>query len=69
MFSWILHPLPQWGIRCGVLSILRVRIWCALTSIPLLATVVLWPGAASLDSFGGPAYCGLRNLVRGLHRD
>jgi hypothetical protein len=62
-------PCPNGGIRCGMLDILRVRIWCALASIPCFAAAVLWPGAASVDSFGGPAHCGLHNLVRGLHGD
>jgi hypothetical protein len=51
------------GIHCGVLGVLWARIWCVLVLIPLLAATVLWPGATSLDSFGGPTYCGLRNLV------
>jgi hypothetical protein len=57
------------GICRGVLCILRVRIWCTSAPIPLLAAAVLCLGAASSDSFGDPAYCGLHNLVRGLHRD
>jgi hypothetical protein len=37
--------------------------------IPLLAAAVLCLGATSLDSFEGPAYCGLCDPVRGLHGD
>jgi hypothetical protein len=57
------------GIRHGVHGIVRARIWCAFTSISLLAVVVLWLGAASLDSFRNPAYSGLLDPVRGLHGD
>jgi hypothetical protein len=41
--------------------------WCAITSISLLPATVLWLTATSLDSFGGPAYGILRDLVRGQH--
>jgi hypothetical protein len=44
-------------------------IWCTSISIPSFAAVVLWLGVASSDSFVDPAYCGLHNLVRGLHGD
>jgi hypothetical protein len=50
-------------------DILRVRIWCVVTSISPLATTVLWLGAASLDSFEDPAYSSHRGPVRGLHGD
>jgi hypothetical protein len=33
-----------------------VRIWCVITSVPLLLAPVLWFGVASLGSFGDPAY-------------
>jgi hypothetical protein len=56
-------------VHHGVCGVLRVRIWCAFTSISPLAATILWLGAASLDSFGDPAYSGLRNPVRGLHGD
>jgi hypothetical protein len=46
-----------------------MRIWSAAALIPLFATIVLWLGAASFDSFEDPAYCNLRNLVRSLHED
>jgi hypothetical protein len=62
-------PCPGGGIRHGVLGVLRTTIWCAPALIPMLATTVLWVGSASFDSFGDPAYCGLRNLVEGLHGD
>jgi hypothetical protein len=55
------------GIRRGVHVVLRAGIWCAITSISPLPTVVIWFGAASLDSFRDPAYGGLRDPVRGLH--
>jgi hypothetical protein len=51
---------------CGVL---RARIWYAVRLISPLAAPVLQLGAASLDSFGDPAYGGLRELVRGLYCD
>jgi hypothetical protein len=51
------------GICCCVHGILRAGIWCAITSISPLAAAVLWLGAASLDSFGDPAYGGLYDLV------
>jgi hypothetical protein len=38
------------GIRCGVCGALRATILCAITSVSLLATVVLWHGATSLVS-------------------
>jgi hypothetical protein len=50
-------------------GVLRVRIWCAFTSISLLAAVVLWLGAAPLDSFRDPTYSGLRDPMRGLYGD
>jgi hypothetical protein len=46
------------GIRRGMCGVLRVRIWCAFTSIFLLAIAVLRLGAASLDSFGDRASLG-----------
>jgi hypothetical protein len=46
-----------------------VWIWYTVTPIPSLASIVLWLGAASFDSFRDLAYCGFRNLVRGLHGD
>jgi hypothetical protein len=42
-------PFSGGGICHGVHDILRARIWCAITLIPLLTTAVLWPGVASLD--------------------
>jgi hypothetical protein len=45
-------PCSGEGIHCGMHNILRARIWPALTLIPLLATIVLWLGVASPDSFG-----------------
>jgi hypothetical protein len=42
---------------------------CAITLISLFPTAVLQLGAASPDSFGDPAYCGLRDPVRDLHGD
>jgi hypothetical protein len=62
-------PCPGGGIRRGMLGILRMRVWCTPASIPLLAAAVLWLGAASFDSFGEHAYCGLHKLVRDLHGD
>jgi hypothetical protein len=62
-------PRPGGGVCHGVLGVLRVRIWCATSLIPPRVAVVLWLGAASSDSFEDPAYCGLHNPVRGLHRD
>jgi hypothetical protein len=56
-------PCSGRGIRRGMLGVLRVRIPHGLALIPLLATAALWLGAALLDSFRGPAYCGLCNLV------
>jgi hypothetical protein len=47
------------GIRHGVHGVLRVDIWCAITAISPLPTMVLWLGSASLDSFDDPTYCGL----------
>jgi hypothetical protein len=52
-----------------VLSVLRAMIWHALALVPLLAAAVLWLRAASLDSFGGLAYCRLCDPVRGLQGD
>jgi hypothetical protein len=40
-----------------------------VASIPPLATVALSPGVAPSDQFGDPTYCGLHDLVRGLHGD
>jgi hypothetical protein len=68
--SRILHLLFRWaegGIQRGVCDVLHAGVRCAITLISLLATTVLWLGAASLDSFGDPAYCGIRDPVRGLH--
>jgi hypothetical protein len=53
----------------GVHRVLRVRIWCAFTSIHTLAAIVLQLGVASFDSFGDLAYNGLHDPVRGLHGD
>jgi hypothetical protein len=61
-------PALHGGIRCGVRGVLRVMIWCVITSISPLDVVVLRPGPASLDS-GDLAYSGLHDLVRGLHGD
>jgi hypothetical protein len=44
-------------------GVLVVRFWCAFTSIPPLAVIVLRLGATSFDSFGDPAYNGLRDPV------
>jgi hypothetical protein len=52
-----------------VRGVLRVRIWCAITSISPLVAAVLWLGATSLDSFGDPTYSGLHDPVRGLLGD
>jgi hypothetical protein len=49
--------------------VLRVRIWCAFTSIHTLAAIVLQLGVASFDSFEDLAYNGLHDPVRGLHGD
>jgi hypothetical protein len=46
-----------------VRDVLRARILCAIPLISPLLTVVLWLGAASLDSFEDLAYGGLRDLV------
>jgi hypothetical protein len=59
-------PCPGGGICRGVLGVLQVMIWFTSALIPLLTATVLWLGAASSDSFGDLAYCGLHNLVRGL---
>jgi hypothetical protein len=56
-------PRSGSGICCGVLSVLRVRIWCTPTSIPPLIAAVQWLRTASSESFGDPTYRGLRNLV------
>jgi hypothetical protein len=62
-------PCYGGGIRCGMLGVLRARIRHALALIPPLAAAVLWLIDVSLDSFGGLAYCGLCDPVRGLHGD
>jgi hypothetical protein len=56
-------PRPGGGICCGVLGVLRARIWCTLASIPPLVAIVLRLGATSSDSFGDPTYHALHNLV------
>jgi hypothetical protein len=45
-------PRPGGGICCGVLGILRAKIWCAAALIPSLIDAVLWFGAPSSESFG-----------------
>jgi hypothetical protein len=50
-------------------SILRARIQCAITPISLLSTVVLRPGAESLDPLGDLASDSLHDPVRGLYGD
>jgi hypothetical protein len=62
-------PCSDGGICRGMLDVLRAKIRHALASIPQLTVVVLWLGASSLDTFGGPAYCGLCDPVRGLNGD
>jgi hypothetical protein len=51
------------GIRHGVRGVLCARIWCVITLISPLAAAVLRLGAASLDSFGEPAYSSLCDPV------
>jgi hypothetical protein len=50
-------------------DVLRVGIWCAITSISSLPAAVLWLGATSLDSIGERAYGGIHDPVQGLHLD
>jgi hypothetical protein len=57
------------GIHRGVRGVLRVMLWCAITSISSLVVVLLQLGAASPDSFGDPTYSCLCDPVRGLHGD
>jgi hypothetical protein len=65
-----LSPIPVGGgIRGGLRDILRVRVWCAITLIPPLFVVVLWPGTASPDPLGDPPYHVLCIFMRGLHED
>jgi hypothetical protein len=56
-------------IHRGMHGVLRAMIWCDVTSICPLAAVVLWLGAASLDSFGDPAYSSLHDPVWVQHGD
>jgi hypothetical protein len=43
-------PVPVGGgVRGGLRDVLRARVWCAITSIPLLFAVVLWPRTAPPD--------------------
>jgi hypothetical protein len=46
-----------------VRGVLRGGIWSAITLISPLAVAVLRLRVASLDSFGDPAYSGLRDPV------
>jgi hypothetical protein len=51
------------GIRHGMHGVLRVKIRCAIKSISSLSAIVQWPGAASLDPLGNPAYGGLGDRI------
>jgi hypothetical protein len=54
-------PAPAGGIRRVMGGILRAGIWSVVTSISLVATIVLWLGDASIDSFATlcEAYMGI----------
>jgi hypothetical protein len=55
------------GIRGGLRGILRARVRCAITPVPLLFVVVLWHGTAPSDTLRGPPHSGFCDPVRGLH--
>jgi hypothetical protein len=57
------HPRTGGGISGGLCSVLPAMVSSAITPIPPLAVVVLWPGAAPSDPLRDLAYHDLCDSV------
>jgi hypothetical protein len=56
-------PCAGGGIHGSFHDFLRVGIRCAVTPIPPLTTIVLWPGATQFDPLENLAHCSLCDSV------